>query len=319
MIRTVSGEIKRDQLGPTLAHEHLCCDISHTSGRADNRMLDWELIVQELEFFKNAGGRGILEVTPVDLNADPAALRRIAQASDIHIVRGISFYQEACYPEWLRSATVDQITEFFVREIEEGQDGVPAGFIGEIGTHNQPQPDPAGYRLSEAETRVFQAAARAQQRTGVLISTHASLGRAGHAQLDVLEKAGADLSRVVIGHCDTHILGEEQEDLDYYLPILDRGAYVEFDLISWNREWPGGMTDAERAQRLSTLIRLGYSKHLLIATDTCRLSQLRHHGGRGYDYIWTDFLPLLRAEGADQESIDDILIENPGRAVDIES
>ena len=142
MIRTVSGEIQRDQLGPTLAHEHLCCDISHTSGKADNCMLDWELIVQELEFFKNAGGRGILEVTPVDLNADPAALRRIAEASGVHIVRGISFYQEACYPEWLRSATVDRITEFFVREIEEGQEGVPAGFIGEIGSHNQPEPGP---------------------------------------------------------------------------------------------------------------------------------------------------------------------------------
>ena len=61
----------------------------------------------------------------------------------------------------------------------------------------------------------------------------------------------------------------------------------------------------------------GYSKKLLIATDTCRLSQLRHHGGRGYDYIWTDFLPLLRAEGIDQASIDDILIENPSRAVNI--
>ena len=122
---------------------------------------------------------------------------------------------------------------------------------------------------------------------------------------------------MVIGHCDAHILDEEEEDLAYYLPILDRGAYLEFDLISWNREWPGGMTDEERAQRLATLIRLGYSKKLLIGTDTCRLSQLHKYGGRGYDYIWTDFLPMLWTQGVDQSAIDDILVENPGRAVDI--
>ena len=254
MIRTVCGEIPSDQLGPTLAHEHLCCDISHTSGNPDNYMLDWELIVRELEFFKKAGGRGILEVTPVDLNADPGALRRIGEASGVHIVRGISFYQESCYPEWLRSATVDRITEFFVREIEEGEEGVAAGFIGEIGTHNQPEPDPAGYRLSEAETRVFQAAARAQQRTGVLISTHASLGRAGHAQLDVLEEAGADLSKVIIGHCDTHILAEEQEDLDYYLPILNRGAFGEFDLISWTEIEKRAEVKKEKLKQWSDLV-----------------------------------------------------------------
>ena len=317
MIRTVCGEISSDQLGPTLAHEHLCCDISHRSGNDDNRMLDWELIIQELESFENSGGCGILEVTPVDLNANPSSLRRIGEDTGLHIIRGISFYQEDSYPEWLRAATVDRITDFFVREIEEGEDGVPAGFIGEIGTHNRPKPDPAGYRLNEAESRVFQGAAKAQQRTGALISTHASLGRAGHAQLDVLEEAGADLSRVVIGHCDAHILDEEEEDLAYYLPILDRGAYLEFDLISWNREWPGGMTDEERAQRLATLIRLGYSKKLLIGTDTCRLSQLHKYGGRGYDYIWTDFLPMLWTQGVDQSAIDDILVENPGRAVDI--
>jgi phosphotriesterase-related protein len=71
------------------------------------------------------------------------------------------------------------------------------------GIHNDFYPGNE-YRLSEAETKVFRAAAGAQKRTGAAISTHASLGRGGHAQLDVLEAAGADLSRVVIGHCDTY-------------------------------------------------------------------------------------------------------------------
>ena len=317
MIRTVLGEIQEDQIGPTLAHEHLYCNIARHSGNLDNAMTDWELIVRELGSFTAAGGRGILEVTPVDLDGDAAALHRISQASGVHIVRGIAFYQEDSYPRWLHTATVHQIEDFFVREIEEGEGGIPAGFIGEIGSHNRPEPDFLGYRLTEGETRVFEAAARAQKRTGALISTHASLGRAGHAQLDVLEAAGADLSRVVIGHCDAHYHDDEEKDLEYYLPILDRGAYVEFDLIGWVDEWPGCPTDEIRARRLASMVRLGRQDQLLVATDTCRLSHLRANGGRGYDFFWSDFLPRLRREGVGQEALDAILVRNPGRAANI--
>lgn len=317
MIRTVLGEIQEDRFGPALAHEHLYCNIARHSGNLDNAMMDWELIVRELDSFKAAGGQGIMEVTPVDLEGDAAALRRISAASGVHIVRGIAFYQEDSYPRWLATATVGQIEDFFVREIEEGEEGIPAGFIGEIGSHNRPEPDFLGYRLTEGETRVFQAAAGAQNRTGVLISTHACLGRAGHAQLNVLEAAGADLSRVVIGHCDAHYHDDEERDLEYYVPMLERGAYVEFDLIGWVDEWPGCPTDEIRARRLASLVRLGYQDQLLVATDTCRLSQLRANGGRGYDFFWSDFLPRLRREGVGQDALDAILIRNPGRAANI--
>ena len=317
MIRTVLGEIQEDRFGPALAHEHLYCNIARHSGNPDNAMTDWELVARELSAFTAAGGRGILEVTPVDLEGDAAALRRISAASGVHVVRGIAFYQEDSYPQWLTTATVGQIEDFFVEEIEEGQDGIPAGFIGEIGSHNRPEPDFAGYRLTEGETRVFQAAAGAQQRTGALISTHACLGRAGHAQLNVLEAAGADLSRVVIGHCDAHYHDDEEKDLEYYVPMLQRGAYVEFDLIGWVDEWPGCPTDEIRADRLASLVRSGYQDQLLVATDTCRLSHLRANGGRGYDFFWNDFLPRLRREGVGQDALDAILIRNPGRAANI--
>ena len=123
MIRTVLGEIQKDKLGPTLAHEHLYCNIARHSGNPDNAMTDWELIVRELGSFTAAGGQGIMEVTPVDLDGDAAALRRISEGSGVHIVRGIAFYQEDSYPRWLHTATVAQIEDFFVREIEEGRGG----------------------------------------------------------------------------------------------------------------------------------------------------------------------------------------------------
>ncbi len=66
------------------------------------------------------------------------------------------------------------------------------GIIGEIGT-DKPW-------VTAQEERVFRAAARAAQRTGASVTTHAAQSAVGLAQLTILEDAGLDPARVVIGH-----------------------------------------------------------------------------------------------------------------------
>ena len=306
-IATVAGDIPGDQLGPTLAHEHLYCDISVQSGRADNRLMDVPLVAAELRASLAPGGRSVLEMTPEGIGRDPVKLREISATSGVHVVSGIAFYVESTYPAWVRTATPDAIADFIVRELEEGTRGVRAGFIGELTSHNEPEATPGDYCLHEQEHRVFVAAARAQRRTGAGISTHASLGRGGHAQLDALERAGADLTHVVIGHCDAEWHENIDDDLDYYLPILQRGAYCQFDLIGWTEL----SSDEIRAQRVAALVDLGYARQVTLSTDTCRLSHLHRHGGRGFDYLWTSFLPRLRQLGVSELDIHSMLVDAP--------
>ncbi len=175
-IVTVTGEIPAGQLGPTLAHEHLWCDVSIHSGKKDNILADVSLMTQELGYYRNVGGRSVVELTAEGIGRDPVRLRAISQASGVQVISGIALYDQTTYPNWVRQASLDQIADYFVREIEEGTGGVRAGLIGELMSHNEPQPNAAGYRLHEAEALVFRAAARAQRRTGIAISTHASLG-----------------------------------------------------------------------------------------------------------------------------------------------
>lgn len=306
-ITTVTGDIPANELGATLAHEHLYCDISVHSGRADNTLTDVPAVVEEMEWFRRAGGRTIVEVTPVGIGRDAGKLREISEASGVPVVSGIAFYDQSTYPDWVRSASAEVIADYFVRHLEEGEHGVRAGLIGEVMSHNEPKANASGYRLEPLEHRVFVGAAQAQRRTGAAISTHASLGRAGHAQLDVLERAGADLTRVVIGHCDAHVHDDIALDLAYYLPILQRGAYCQFDMIGWEMLAP----DEARAERIATLVRLGHSRKITLSTDTCRLSQFRRNGGRGYDYLWTSFLPRLRRLGVTEEQIAQMLVDAP--------
>jgi len=308
-VMTVTGEVRGDQLGPTALHEHLYCDISVQSGREDNILTDVRVMVDELAYLRRAGGRTVVDVTPEGIGRNPAMLKAVSDGSGVQVVSGIAFYTEETYPAWVRGFTEAQIADYFVREIEEGQDGVCAGLIGELASHSAERPEPAAYRLTEGETRMFRAAALAQRRTGVAISTHASLGRGGHAQLAVLEQAGADPGRVAIGHCDAHWHANPDRDLAYYLPILERGAFCSFDLIGWSDLAP----DEVRAGRIATLVRLGYARQIVLGSDTCRRSQLRANGGRGLDFLWTSFLPRLRALGVAESDIDGMLVDAPRR------
>ncbi len=306
---TVTGEVPADRLGMVSAHEHLYCDISSHSGNKDNIIQNVDLIVEELDAFLQVGGRTIVEVTPADIGRNPAALKLISERSGVQIVSGIAFYDHRTLPGWLHDATVEQIARFFISELEKGSDGVRAGLIGELATANQPGADAATYVMSPVETRIFQAAARAQQETGAAISTHASIGRAGHAQLRVLEEAGADLEKVVIGHCDAQWHEDIERDLAYYLPIVEKGACCEFDLLGWEELMP----DSARAERMVALLRRGFSGQLLLGTDTCRLSQLHAFNGRGYDYIFTAFLPMLIEQGGSTLHVARMMIGNPKR------
>lgn len=306
-IVTVTGEISGDKLLTTLAHEHLYCDVSIQSGKADNQVMDVPLVIAELAYFRAAGGCSIIEMTPEGIGRNASKLQTISQHSGVNIISGIAFYDQSTYPQWVGTASVSNISDYLVREIEDGTAGVRAGLIGELMSHNQLEPDPQGYRLYEPEHRVFEAAAIAQRRTGLAISTHAALGRGGLAQLDVLERAGADLSRVAIGHCDAHWHEQQDIDLEYYLAILNRGAYCQFDLIGWTQLVP----DEIRADRIAALINLGFARKITLSTDTCRLSQLHANNGRGFDYLWKSFLPMLHQRGICTSQIHSMLIDAP--------
>ena len=308
-VTTVLGRIPPHELGPTLMHEHLYCDISAHSGKQDNILTDADSMARELARFRQAGGSSVVDMTPLGLGRDPGKLRRISELSGTQIVSGIAFYTEDTYPTWVRVASQQEISDFLVREIQDGTGGVRAGLIGELASHNEDHANSRAYRLSEGEQIVFAAAAAAQRRTGVALSTHASLGRGGHAQLDCLEREGADLDRVIIGHCDAQIHEPMDADTEYCLSILRRGANCGFDLIGW----PELVDDGPRAERLMELLRQGFASKIVLGTDTCRQSQLGVNGGRGMDYLWRCFLPRLRRLGATDAEIAEMLVEAPRR------
>ena len=298
-IRTVQGLIKAKNLGRTLMHEHILCDFYRTSGKGDQILNDEDLAVDELDYLKQAGGAAVVECTTLDLNRQPEGLQRISERTGLHIIMSTGWYRQPFYPETIDRASTQRIADQFVQELTNGVSGssIQAGIIGEIGID-------LDYATAQEE-RVLRAAARAQQTTGAPLSTHASLYPVGLLQLEIIEEEGADLNKVIIGHCDTYI------DQNYHLEILNKGAYVQFDTIGREHMNP----DDRRADSLVNLLRLGWIKKLLLSSDRCYRSDLHAFGGAGYDVVFKKFVRMLRDRGVSGEEIDVMTIDNPSRVL----
>ena len=318
-VNTVLGEMPADELGFTHTHEHLLMDsvrrtldgaaVEELVARTRRHMMmdlfrgfqpdrgfllhDLELVVAELAHFTSAGGSTMVDVTTPDMGRDPKGLVEISRQTGINVVMSTGRYRHPFYEESLDRTPTVELAAMFISEIEQGVDGVKAGIIGEIGTHEP--------FVSAAEERVHRAAARAHLATGVTISTHANASPVGLAQLDLFEDEGVDLRRVVIGHCDTYPF------LDYHRAILDRGAYVQYDTIRGNFEFE----TRRQIDQLLTLISEGHIGRLLLAQDLAVTRFYKAYGGRGFDFIVTEFVERLRAAGLSQEQIDILTILNP--------
>lgn len=66
-----------------------------------------------------------------------------------------------------------------------------------------------------------------------------------------------------------------------------------------------------RVHYIRRLIEAGHGHQLLIAEDVCRKSQLKPHGGEGYDHILKRVVPLMRRRGISGEQIRQITQETP--------
>ncbi len=346
-VMTVRGPVDPDDLGVTIAHEHLFLDLrkSHLphakpvplDGRsepiiateefpatelavweakvdldtlhiakeigpiADNYVLaDEQLAIDEVMAFKETGGGTIVDVTSIGLKRDPEALRRVSEATGLNIIMGTGFYTTVFHPEDMDSRSVECLTDEIVRDVTEGvgDTGIRAGIIGEIGVNGNP--------IAPNEIKSLRAAALASKLTGGAITLHRGGTDAERRQsLDILEAEGADLTRVILGHAD-----EIAEDLELMLELLERGVYLEFDLLGREGVLEKSVT-LKDAEALVKLIDADYTHRLLLSHDVCWKVHLRKYGGFGYSFILEKFLPHLRKTGVSDSDIAQMLVANP--------
>ncbi len=360
-VQTVRGPVDPGDLGTTLMHEHLFLDLRKTHlphvvgvdlpGRsepiltsddfpatelarweakvdvgniraakdaepiADNYILaDEGVAVAEVMEFRNNGGRTIVDVTSIGLKRDPEALLRVSEATGLHIVMGTGYYQRVYHPLDMDQRSVEDLTEVIVTDVTEGVNGtgIRSGIIGEIGVNGGP--------IRPNEEKSIRAAGLASVITGAPISLHrGGVGGERHQTLDILEEVGVDLERVILGHSD-----EIADDMDLMLELLERGPYIQLDLIGRDEvvrsidvlgpeEGLGPSVTVRDAEAIPRLIEAGYEDKVLLSHDVCWKTHLKRYGGFGYSFILERFIPHLLNTGVEESSIEKMTVTNPAR------
>ena len=171
-----------------------------------------------------------------------------------------------------------------VRALIAQADDVPLGAFGEIGSWDEMTPD---------ERKVFRAVGKAHLATNLPIFTHTGIpGKAAIEQLNILEDAGVNPTRVAIGHLGNLV----DPNVYVHKAICRRGAFVGFDR-------QGGNGDPTQVPLVMALIDAGFADNLLFAGDA----------SRGYGRTLTSFVPKLKAAGASDDVLRRIMVDNPRR------
>lgn len=301
IIRTVAGDIDAAQLGVCYAHEHVLGGPPIPDLDPDLTMDSESAAIQELTWFRAAGGGGLVEMSPIDYKRDVRGLRRISQATGVHIICTSGQHKEKFSRAWVEGKSVADLAERFVGEVAAGIDGteIRAGVIKAASSKDT---------ISALEEKVFRAAALAHEQTGAPITTHTEAGTMGLEQVELLRSLGVDPAHVIIGHVDRKM------EWDYHLALAKAGVYLSYDQISKEKYH----SDAKRITFLTRLIEEGHGRQLLLAGDLARKSYWPAYGtggGPGLTYILWRFIPWLRSVGVDESAVQDLLVNNPARAL----
>ena len=309
IIRTLFKDYRPDELadGATLFHEHLSLGsdfmdkfnaanaevlrrqgLPPPQGRlgpppatGPDPMRDVRLMAEELRSAKRDGVACIVDAGLEGAGVDVAFVREASKLADFPIVKGAGFYTEPYYPQHLRQLGEEKIYRALLKQA----DDYPAGAFGEIGSWDD---------ISAIERRVFRAVGRAHVATNLPVFTHTGIpGKSALEQLDLLEDAGVDPRRVCIGH-----LGNLTDPALYvHKAVCRRGAFVGFDRQG------GGANDQPVVPLVMGLIEAGFAANILISGDAFR----------GYARPVTSFAPRLKAAGASDAVLHQILVDNSRR------
>lgn len=338
--QSVIGPVSADRLGVTMVHEHLLHDAGclyaeptggGERGRARERMtlenLAWvrrnwisnidnlhlddeALAIKEVMELKLEGGDTLVEVSNIGLERDPHGLQRIARATGLNIIMGAGYYVDSAHPPDMDERLETEIEEEIVHDVLEGvgTTGVRAGIIGELG---------CSWPLTPNEAKVLRAAAKAQHRCGAAITIHIGRDVRSPGEIaDCLDDAGADLSRVILGHMD-----RIEHPMSIMCGLAERGCYIAFDTFgqeTWVYPFSPAdrLTDAQRVDLQVALISEGFLDRLVVSHDIGFKHRLSAYGGCGYGHILSTVVPHhMRRKGMTEEQLHAILVDNPARVL----
>ena len=301
-IHTVRGPIDAAQMGVTLVHEHVLVDfvgaekVSRSRYDADEA---FRTILPHLQELRKQGCRTLLECTPAYLGRDPLLLRRLSEASDLHIVTNTGYYgaaNDSAVPRHAYAESPRQLADRWTAEARHGIEGtgIRPGFV-KIGVDAGP--------LSDIDRKLVEAGALCHLATGLTLAIHTGNGVAALEILSTLRRLGVSPEAYVWVH------PQNEPDLATRSWAAAQGAWVELDGV-------GPKSLEAHVEGVLDLARRGQLDRVLVSQDAgwYRVGEAGGGAYRTHTFLLEAFVPALRARGLGEAEVRALLVENPARA-----
>lgn len=313
-VETVSGPVNEEELGLTLAHEHLRStseSVRTNFPHLYDEQAELDAAVEQVKGAMAQGVRTIIDPSCMDLGRDVRLAQRVVEATGIQLVMctGVYGFRYHFLPQAFANHLVEgsdrfDLVDAFVHDIEEGIQGadVKAAFL-------KCAVDEPG--LLEDVERVLRACARASRQTGRPIMSHSHpASQTGLKQMDVFDDEGVDPAKVVIAHTG------DTDDLDYIERLLERGCFIGMDRYGLDIILP---TDKRNAT-VAALCERGYADRMMLSQDACAtidwfppelVAQMAPQWN--FTFVFDEVVPALKAAGVTDAQVEAMTVDAPRR------
>ena len=314
LVQTVLGPLDASKLGVTLPHEHIADgpDVLNRWPKAWGGRAEFVAkAAEKLKLVKVAGVSTIVDLTTYDVGRDIRFLEEVSRKSGLSMIActGQRFFPPQDPHVSMPARTIAGLTEFFVKEIEQGIDGtgIKAGVI-KIGIISN--------RPTALEETGLRAAARASKATGVPMRNHTDAAhRAGESHAAILEDEGVNPARVSFDHSDG------SGDMDYFLGLVKRGYSLGMDHVHRGTAVDSQLSFERRAQCIKLLIDAGFATKIFLSQDAEFGGSLLPEDARSWRekidppeemlFITQRLIPHLKRIGVSDSDIHTMTVENP--------
>lgn len=313
MIQTVTGKISKENLGTVLMHEHISCASLSYEKAFGQKWIDRKklkaLSIETMKILKEKYQLGLMvDGTPIDLGRNILLLKEVSELSGVKIVASTGFY----YLQSIEAInnSPEELADWLIYECSNGGEatGIKPGILkcatGNLG-------------LTADNRKKLATMGIVQRKTCLPLYVHCEhRDDIVERQLDILLESGADIEKIIIGHCAI------RPNFEYLEGVLNKSCYICMDQCHC---YPNRLN--EIASVLVQLCNKGYADRILLANDYCihsdfcrreknglHLNPKQHTEGLGY--VFDKLHPEYISIGGSEKDWNTMICKNPIEALD---
>lgn len=302
IVMTVNGAIDTGEMQFTLTHEHILVDFigaDEITAARYNRDEVFKTALPYLLQVKQRGSRTFIDCTPAYLGRDVTLLKRLADATGLHIITNTGYYgaaKEKYFPKHVYTESANQIANRWISEWTDGIDrtGIKPGFI-KTGVDVAP--------LTPTQRKIIEAAAITHLATGLTIAIHTGNGQANEEELEILKANGVSPAARIWVHA------QNEKDKSMHVAAAKAAGWVSFDGVN-------PATIDETVDQLQHMKANDVLDKVLVSQDSGWYNVGEPGGGKynNYNSIHDLLIPALKKNHFSNKEIDTIFIQNPAEA-----